>query len=120
MAMIMEVMESLDKLKSEPPCTPTPAGKHAHSFSAEMSIRKRPGIVTRTQKKALEALGPLEDDGELEPLEKERRVPSSKMEDMSKNEGRVQKWRTGPKMEDGPRNGGRIQKSPHMPVTLFT
>jgi hypothetical protein len=25
---------------------------------------KRPGIVTRTQKKALEALGPLEDDGE--------------------------------------------------------
>ena len=94
MAMIMEVMESLDKLKSEPPCTPTPAGKHAHSFSAEMSIRKRPGIVTRTQKKALEALGPLEDDGELEPLEKERRVPSSKMEDMSKNEGRVQKWRT--------------------------
>jgi hypothetical protein len=35
-----------------------------------MSIRKRPGIVTRTQKKALEALGPLEDDGELEPLEK--------------------------------------------------
>jgi hypothetical protein len=61
MAMIMEVMESLDKLKSEPPCTPTPAGKHAHSFSADMSIRKRPGIVTRTQKKALEALGPLED-----------------------------------------------------------
>jgi hypothetical protein len=35
-----------------------------------MSIRKRPGIVTRTQKKALEALGPLEDDGESEPLEK--------------------------------------------------
>jgi len=105
--MIMEVMESLDKLKSEPPCTPTPAGKHAHSFSAEMSIRKRPGIVTRTQKKALEALGPLEDDGELEPLEKERRVPSSKMEDMSKNEGRVQKWRTGPEMEDGSKNGGR-------------
>jgi hypothetical protein len=103
MAMIMEVMESLDKLKSEPPCTPTPAGKHAHSFSAEMSIRKRPGIVTRTQKKALEALGPLEDDGELEPLEKERRVPSSKMEDMSKNEGRVQKWRTGLEMEDASR-----------------
>jgi hypothetical protein len=75
-----------------------------------MSIRKRPGIVTRTQEKALEALGPLEDDGELEPLEKERRVPSSKMEDMSKNEGRVQKWRTGPEMEDGSRNGGRVQK----------
>ena len=74
-----------------------------------MSIRKRPGIVIRTQKKALEALGPLEDDGELEPLEKERRVPSSKMEDMSKNEGRVQKW-TGPEMEDGSRNGERVQK----------
>src|SRR5947209_7953333 len=63
----------------------------------------------------------------------------SKMEDGSKNEGRVQKWRTGPKMEggsgngggvqkwrtspkmeDGPRNGERIQKSPHMPVTLLT
>jgi hypothetical protein len=36
------------EIKSEPPCTPTPAGKRARSFSAEMSIRKRPGIVTRT------------------------------------------------------------------------
>jgi hypothetical protein len=86
-----------------------------------MSIRKRPGIVTRTQKKALEALGPLEDDRELEPLEKERRVPSSKMKDMSKNEGRIQKWtgpemedgqkwRTGSEMKDGSRNGERVQK----------
>ena len=91
------------EIKSEPPCNPTLADKLAHSFFAEMSIRKRPGIVTRTQKKALEALGPLEDDGELEPLEKERRVPSSKMEDMSKNEGRVQKWRTGLEMEDASR-----------------
>jgi hypothetical protein len=58
------------EIKSEPPYTPTPAGKRARSFSAEISIRKRPGIVTCTWKKALEALGPLEDDGELEPLEK--------------------------------------------------
>jgi hypothetical protein len=61
---------SSQKLKSEPPCTPTPAGRRARSFSVEMSIRKRPGIVTRTQKKALEALGPLDDDEELEPLKK--------------------------------------------------
>jgi len=58
------------EIKSEPPCTPTPAGKRARSFSAEMSIQKHPGIIKRTQKKALEALGPLEDDGELAPLEK--------------------------------------------------
>jgi hypothetical protein len=58
------------EIKSEPPCTPTPAGKRARSFSVEMPIRKCPGIIKRTQKKALEALGPLEDDGELEPLEK--------------------------------------------------
>lgn len=31
--------EIMSEIKSEPPCTHTPAGKRAHSFSAEMSIR---------------------------------------------------------------------------------
>jgi hypothetical protein len=47
------------EIKSEPPYNPTLADKLAHSFFAEMSIWKRPGIVTRTQERALEAPRPV-------------------------------------------------------------
>jgi len=62
--------EIKQEIKLEPPCTPTQASKRPRSISGELSIRKRPGAVTRIKQKALDALGPLEDSEELEPLEK--------------------------------------------------
>jgi len=50
--------EIKQEIKSELPYTPTAVSKRARAASAETPIQKRPGIITRKQQKALEALTP--------------------------------------------------------------